>query len=107
MNHHGGKRDNSETILQTAHRELFEETGALKYELRKIAPYLLIESKDNVIIDERYGMLYYAEIFEFGELPECEIGKVYLTEHIPCELTYEEIQYELMNKVIGELKNGK
>lgn len=104
MNHHGGKRNIDETILQTAHRELFEETGAIKYKLKKIAPYLLRESHDNIIVDERYGILYYAEIFEFGELPKCEIEKVYLTENIPLELTYEEIQYELMNKVIGELK---
>jgi hydrolase, NUDIX family len=107
MNPHGGKRDIGEDIQQTAQRELFEETGASKYELVKIAPYLLIEKQNGITVDERYGMLYYAEILEFGKKPECEIERIYLTEDIPMELTYEEIQYELMNKVIGVLKDGK
>lgn len=100
----GGKRKEGETILETAKRELFEETGAIDYKIKEISPYLLIEKKDGKTIDERYGMLYYAQIKTLGKLPDSEIDKIYLTSEIPKNLTYEEIQYELMNKVIGEVR---
>ena len=102
----GGKREENENILETAKRELYEETGAIKYKLKKIAPYVLTQEDNEEIVDKRCGMLFYADILEFGELPNSEIKEICITEEIPIKLTYEEIQYELMNKVIGEIKNG-
>ena len=35
----GGHREDGETILETAKRELYEETGAIKYELKPVCVY--------------------------------------------------------------------
>lgn len=56
----GGHREAGENIAQTAARELYEETGASKYSLRQIGLYKI----------NNYGMLFYAEITELGELPQ-------------------------------------
>lgn len=94
----GGHREKGENIAQTAARELYEETGAVKYSLRQICPYKF----------SNLGMLFYAEITELGELPPSEIEKVFLLDKPPKELsewTYPAIQPYLLEKVESEIKN--
>lgn len=93
----GGHREPGENIAQTAERELYEETGAVKYSLQQIFPYKVNE----------FGMLFYAEITELGELPQSEIEQVVLLDVPPKELsrwTYPEIQPELLQKIESELR---
>ena len=92
----GGHREAGENIAQTAARELFEETGAVKYSLIQLFPYRV---NDN-------GMLFYAEIEELGELPDSEIERVELLDEPLAELsgwTYPEIQPFLLEKICGIL----
>ncbi|MBD5113361.1 MAG: phosphoribosyl-AMP cyclohydrolase [Ruminococcaceae bacterium] len=94
----GGHREPGENIAETAARELYEETGAVKYSLRQICPYKVND----------LGMLFYAEITEFGELPQSEIEKVFLLDELPKELsqwTYPEIQPFLREKIESEISN--
>ena len=60
----GGRREEDEDINVTAARELFEETGAVDYEIKPVCDY-------SVTIDgvTSYGRLFYAEVIEIGELP--------------------------------------
>lgn len=90
----GGHREMGEDIEKTARRELWEETGAETYELKKICVYSVADNKT-----ESFGMLYYAEIFTFGELPELEIERVELLEELPLSWTYPLIQPYLLEKV--------
>lgn len=84
----GGHREAGESVDDCARRELYEETGALGYELKPLRVY---SASDGHGIG--YGMLYYAEVTELGELPEeFEIGEVRLCDILPHELTYPEIQ---------------
>lgn len=99
----GGKREKGETIYQTAKRELLEETGACKYEIIPISPYSMIEYENEKII-EKYGMLYYARIFEIQELPNMEMESIHLFNKIPRELRYPEIYNSLINKISKEVK---
>ena len=88
----GGHREPGENIAQTAARELYEETGALKYSLRQLCPYRV----------NNYGMLFYAEIEELGELPPSEIERVELLDEPPRELsewTYPEVHPVLLERI--------
>ena len=92
----GGHREPGENIAQTAARELYEETGSVKYSLRQMFPYKV----------NNYGMLFYAEIAEFGELPQSEIERVILLDEPPRELsewTYPDVHPKLLQKIESEL----
>ncbi len=72
----GGHREKNEIILDTAKRELFEETGACEYEIIPICVYSVIgKTRVNASGAESYGMLYYADIRTFEKLPKSEIEK--------------------------------
>ena len=69
----GGHREVNETIYETAKRELWEETGAKKYRLEQVCAYSVKNETE-----ETYGMLYFADILDFEELPPLEIEKIEL-----------------------------
>ena len=95
----GGHREPGETVLEAAKRELYEETGALDYELRPVCVYSVV--RDGA---ESFGMLYGAEISEFeGEL-HSEIEMVRLFEKLPEHWTYPLIQPKLMEEYCRRLK---
>lgn len=91
----GGHREAGESVLEAAKRELYEETGAVRYEIEEIGPYSVEDGKE-----KSYGMLYYAEIFELGALPESEIEEIKLFEKLPEVWTYPEIQPVLLKKIM-------
>lgn len=92
-----GRKEQGESMLQTARRELYEETGAAVYELREICDYSVTKG------DTRYGRVFFADIRELGPLPESEIAELALQEDLPAELTYPEIQPLILKQVIQEL----
>ncbi len=95
----GGHREPGEDIDDTARRELFEETGATEFSLRRICPYSVTD--DSGTLSEAYGMLYYAEITRFGTLPDFEIERVELHEGAPPRWTYPTVQPVLTAHVAG------
>ncbi|MEE1056823.1 MAG: NUDIX domain-containing protein [Acutalibacteraceae bacterium] len=89
----GGHREARETILDTAKRELYEETGAIDYKLTPICVYSVTrkyESKKTA--DETFGMLFYADIYSFEKELHSEIEFVKLFDNIPKNQTYPQIQ---------------
>ncbi len=102
----GGHREEKEEITDTAKRELFEETGAKIYDLHKICVYSVV--KDDILdpgTKESFGMLYYAEIKEFGRLPDMEMERVEFFDDVPEKMTYPLIQPVLMEKVLEITRN--
>jgi 8-oxo-dGTP diphosphatase len=80
----GGHREEGEPILETAQRELYEETGALEYTLREVCVYGV--DRDGAI---SYGLLCFAEIKTRGALPpETEIGQTARFQALPKTLTW-------------------
>ncbi|MGN0473484.1 MAG: NUDIX domain-containing protein [Acutalibacteraceae bacterium] len=89
----GGHREENETILETAKRELFEETGAKEFEITPICPYSL----------SRYAMLFYADIMEFGDMPESEIERIDFFSELPDdeEMTFPMLHTALVKKAMA------
>lgn len=94
----GGHREEQETILQAAHRELQEETGAISYALKPICPYSVTDSITEL---PSYGMLFYADITSFEPELHSEIEKIILLKDLPneCQWTYPKIQPLLLKRV--------
>jgi len=98
----GGHREPGEDILTTAKRELYEETGAIDFDIKPVCVYSVVRvnEKDEGFQEESFGMLYAAEIKEFeGELHN-EIEKIIITEKCPPNQTYPLIQPKLMQEAI-------
>lgn len=87
----GGHREEDESILDTAKRELYEETGASMYRIVPVCAYTVDEDG----YDKLYGVLFVADIFKFGNLPESEIGEVRMFDTVPTDLTFPKIQAKL------------
>ena len=94
----GGRREPDEFILDTAHRELFEETGAAKYDLSPVCIYCVVDR------GRSYGLLCYAKIQAFQALPESEIERIEFFDELPETLTYPAIQPLLFERVKAWLK---
>ncbi len=86
----GGHREPNEKIIDTAKRELVEETGAIDFELEPVCVYSVIE-KNNFNGVETFGLLCYANINSFGEI-NSEIEKIIITDELPTNWTYPTIQ---------------
>ena len=97
----GGHRETGENILETAKRELQEETGAVKYEIKPICVYSVTgKTRVNDTGEESFGMLYFAEITEFAKELHSEMEKVILMDELPENWTYPLIQPKLIEKYL-------
>lgn len=90
----GGHREPGEAIFDTAKRELYEETGALDFDISPICVYSVV--RDEKSADESFGMLYYADIRSFEPELHSEIEKIFITEQLVDNWTYPEIQPKLL-----------
>ena len=79
----GGHIEGGESLIEAAGRELYEESGAVKY--------LLSPAFDYRAGDENLwgnGVVFIAEIDEIGALPESEMEEVAFFYQLPPNLTY-------------------
>lgn len=96
----GGHREERETILEAAKRELWEESGALDFTIEQVCAYSVkgktrINMTDDTI---SYGMLYVADITSFEEELHSEIEKIWITDTLPDNWTYPLIQPKLLEE---------
>jgi len=85
----GGHREEGEPIIDTAKRELFEETGAKEFEIVPICVYSISD----------FGLLLFADIKELGDLPESEIERIDFFRDLPVELSFPLFHPRHFNKV--------
>ena len=88
----GGHREADESILDCAKRELFEETGAIAFDIEPLCAYATMgKNRVNVSGDIIYGMLFVADIKKMGKL-EYEISEILLAVKLVDNLNNPDIQ---------------
>jgi 8-oxo-dGTP pyrophosphatase MutT (NUDIX family) len=98
----GGHREPGETILETARRELQEETGAIDFHMEPVCVYSVkgktaVNKKDT---DESFGMLFVANIHSFENELHSEIKELLLTDRLADNWTYPAIQPKLLDEAV-------
>jgi 8-oxo-dGTP diphosphatase len=82
----GGHIEKGETPLEAAKRELFEESGAVKFSILPVFDYWAGDDKSG-----GNGMVFMAEITELSDIPDSEMEEVQTFLSLPDSLTYPEI----------------
>lgn len=95
----GGHRELGESIMDTAKRELMEETGATEFDIKPICVYSVkgktrVNENDD---EESFGMLFIADIVSFEEVYS-EIEEILITDTLVENWTYPLIQPKLIKE---------
>ena len=88
----GGHVEQGESPYAAAERELYEESGAVRYDIRPLCDYW---AGDEITGEGATGMVFHAEIYELGDMPESEMAETRLFDALPENLTYPAITPEL------------
>lgn len=96
----GGHREYEENIMDTAKRELYEETGALEFDIMPVCAYSVAALDYLNQGDESFGMLFFADIKRFETELHNEIEKIVIMDEFPGRWTYPEIQPHLINEAM-------
>ena len=85
----GGHIEKGETPEEAAKRELWEETGAIEFNIKPIGYYGAKGSDGIMESDEEvFGEIYYADIKVMGNLPKFEMEKIQMFKELPNNWTY-------------------
>ena len=97
----GGHIEPGETPMQSAQRELYEESGVQDAEPYPVCDYYGYDS-----LSHSNGMVFLAVIHHLGTMPESEMKETALFETIPSDLTYPNVSprlYEESQKLLTRL----
>jgi len=90
----GGHIEKGETPLEAAKREFYEETGAVKFDIKPVFDYTVYRENDFA-----NGQVFLADVEELGEMPGYEMAEVKLFDTIPDKMRFPQILPVLFEKV--------
>ena len=86
----GGHIEPGETPLDAARRELYEESGAVDFDIRPVFDYWAGDENGGAS-----GQVFAAEIYKMGLMPDSEMAEVRAFDEIPPNVTYPAITPEI------------
>jgi 8-oxo-dGTP diphosphatase len=104
----GGHIEPGETPPEAAKRELYEETGAVDFDITPVCDYWACdEPHETENIAWSNGQVFLADVKSLGQLPDSEMERIDLFEEFPGNLTYPDIMCALLPCVTrGLFGNG-
>jgi 2,3-bisphosphoglycerate-dependent phosphoglycerate mutase len=90
----GGHIEQGESPLEGAKRELFEETGAVRFEITPAFDYTV-----HVKTGYSNGQVFFAQIHELGDVPDFEMAEVGLFDVTPDKMRFPKILPVLYEKM--------
>ena len=82
----GGQIEKGETPIEAAKRELFEETGAIKFDIKPAFDYSVRRSAEI-----SNGQVLLAHIHKLGDIPDYEMAEIKLFDTIPNKMRFSDI----------------
>ena len=97
--------DPNETPIEAAKRELYEETGAIDFEIVPVCDYWACdEPHEAENIGWSNGQVFLAKVNKLGKIPsESEMECIDFFDEFPQNLTYPDITYELLPQIITRI----
>lgn len=92
----GGHIEPNESVIDAAKRELFEETGAVHFNLLELFDYSV-----ETDVAKSCGRVFIANEITLGPLPDSEIAEIQISKNLPENLTYPLIQPILFEKAVN------
>ena len=101
----GGHIEQNETPLESAKRELYEETGAIDFEIEPVCDYWACdEPHETENITWANGQVFLAKINKLKEIPQnSEMECIGFFDKFPQNLTYPDITYKLLPQIITRI----
>ena len=90
----GGHIEPGETPLEAARRELYEESGAVEFDIRPVFDYWAGDERGGAS-----GQVFAATIRTLGPLPKSEMAEVRAFDEVPPNVTYPAITPEIFASV--------